>query len=44
MNQFIQIRVSKEFKQKLDKYAKSKGISTSALIRMAVIKEIECNK
>ena len=37
----IYIRISKELKDKIQKYAKSKGISTSALIRMAVIKEME---
>ena len=36
----IYIRIPKELKEKIKKYAKSKGISTSALIRMAVIKEM----
>lgn len=37
----IQIRIPKELKEKIKKYAKSKGISISALIRMAVIKEMD---
>lgn len=37
----IYIRIPKELKEKIKQYAKSKGISTSALIRMAVIKEME---
>ena len=37
----IQIRIPKELKEKIKRYAKSKGISTSALIRMVVIKEME---
>ena len=37
----IQIRIPKELKEKIKRYAKSKGISTSALIRMVVIKEMD---
>ena len=37
----IQIRIQKELKEKIKRYAKSKGMSTSALIRMVVIKEME---
>ena len=37
----INIRITKELKQKLKDYAKSKGISVSALIRMAIINEME---
>ena len=37
----INIRIPKELKQKLKKYAKSKGISISALIRMAVVQFME---
>ena len=37
----IHIKITKELKQKIKTYAKSKGISVSALIRMAIINEME---
>ena len=37
----INIRITKELKQKIQDYAKNKGISVSALIRMAVVQFME---
>ena len=41
MNDYIRLAIDKDLKEKTRKFAKDKGLSLSAFIRMAMIKEME---
>jgi len=40
MNAYIRLAVDEELKEKAKQFAKDKGLNLSALIRMAIIKEM----
>lgn len=40
MNDYIRLAIDKDLKEKARKFAKDKGLSLSAFIRMAIIKEM----
>ena len=39
--EYVHIKIDKELKKQMQEYAKSKGISLSGLIRMAVIEKMK---
>ena len=41
LNSFVATKVEAELKDRLKKEAKSRGLSTSALVRMWIIKEVK---